>query len=174
MKDMDEIHRALEYGSTLLNTKYIVWKDDNTNPDDIFYVNGVPSIIDIRNKGVNCAGFINLVRQSIGRTISEPVGEIGKMCPGGTGYWYELLSSRNVLENYNKDEKYPQGTLLLREYRNEYDQGHVSIIYNKYQDVIHSYCNDFNDCNNSGVRITKIKPNYYEYAIKPDDWLLCD
>ena len=101
---MDEINQALTYGLSLLHTKYLLWKDDDTNPDYIFYVNGVPSNRDIRTKGVNCAGFINLVRQSIGRTMIEPAGEIGKMCYGGTGYWYELLSSRNVLENYDKDK----------------------------------------------------------------------
>jgi len=168
---MDEINQALTYGLSLLHTKYLLWKDDDTNPDYIFYVNGVPSNRDIRIKGVNCAGFINLVRQSIGRTMIEPAGEIGKMCYGGTGYWYELLSSRNVLENYNKDKKYPRGTLLLRKYRNENDQGHVAIVFNGYPYVLHSYCED---CNNCGVNITKIKPNYYEYAIKPDDWLLCN
>ena len=168
---MCEISKALNYGSSLLHTKYLWWKDDDTNPDYIFYVNVVPSITDIRNKGVNCAGFINLVRQSTGRTMIEPAGEVGKICPGGTGYWYELLSSRNVLENYDKDKKYTKGTLLMRKYRNEIDQGHVAIVFNECQTVIHSY---WDDCNNNGVDITKIIPDYYEYAIKPEDWLLCD
>ena len=69
---MDEINQALTYGLSLLHTKYIWWKNEDTNPDYIFYFNTFPSITDIRNKGVNCAGFINLVRQSIGRTMIEP------------------------------------------------------------------------------------------------------
>ena len=167
---VSDIERAIEYASTLIDIPYIWWKLEN-NIDNIFYVNWFPSREIIEKRGVNCAGLINLVRQSIGRSIREPVGEIGRLYPGGTGYWYELLKHDGVLEKYMEGEKYPIGTLFLRTYRNEMDQGHVAIMYNERNQIIHSFCEspEFN-----GVKVTQLGyvPDYYEYAIYPENWLL--
>jgi len=166
-----EITSAMEYASSLIDVHYIWWKENEPNLENLFYVNWLPDFETINKRGVNCAGFINLVRQSIGRKIRKPVGEIGRMYPGGTGYWYELLRHDGVLEKYVEGKKYPIGTLFLRTFRDEQDQGHVAIQYDDQQHIIHAFDEspEFN-----GVKVTRLGyiPDYYEYAIHPENWLL--
>ena len=80
------------------------------------------------------------------------------------------------------------GTLLLRNYRNKKDQGHLAIIiehYPKdntktlYSNIIHSYL-ETNGSGQIGITnlgqshfslVNKNGTGYYEYAVLPQNWL---
>ena len=52
------------------------------------------------------------------------------------------VNGKNNLLPINLDKDYPVGTILLRDYHNEKDQGHLAIVYDgnkklKYTKIIH-------------------------------------
>jgi len=105
---------------------------DNTPP---FWVNmtslySAPTSEYVRSKGgINCAGLMNLGLQYIGL---NPPG-INTAYPGGTWAWKEFM----IWENYDPNVLYPRGSILLRKYRNETDQGRLAMITTN-DDLIHS------------------------------------
>jgi len=181
-----QVKKALKYAKSLVDIPYIWWKDDESNPTDIFYADTFPSKTILKKRGINCAGLINLMRQSIGKEIIHAPGKycIGKY-RGGTGYWYNILRKAKKLKPFDYNTDYPIGTLFLRRYKNIKDQGHVAVLYKKnkkypkhllYSEIIHSFYQnkDFN-----GVKITSLGKShfflpegYYEFAILPQHWLL--
>ena len=62
---------------------------------------------------------------------------------GGTDGWFKKLKNENKLEKININKTYPKYTLLLRDYTNEQDQGHLAFTYNetilKDSKIIHAY-----------------------------------
>jgi len=130
----------------LLNIRYNRWfLGDIINENPPFYYNFDKSKIKnlnnsfLRENGINCAGFVNLIC-----TFSDKNHpQIG----GGTDGWFRELKENNKLHSIESNKNYPFGTLLLRNYNNEGDQGHLAI---KYDDkilenskIIHCYSNNF-------------------------------
>lgn len=64
---------------------------------------------------------------------------------GGTYCWYDYLMKKNRLEPLDYNKSYPIGTLLISNYINQENQGHVAIITSFstngvfYSNCIHSY-----------------------------------
>ena len=108
-----------------LKVPYRWWKKDMPfYEDDMFYtLDGKPpsaqEIID-NDKSVVCSGLINLARRYMGLTIPNIDG-----VKGTTWTWFRYLIKK---EPINTQRTYPIGTLLLRDYSNMKDQGHVAII----------------------------------------------
>ena len=173
---MDSI---MNFAKSLLGVKYVLWKGEsfyeNIYP---FYVKQIPSLEYIKKNGINCAGFINLLRQKSGLTIP---GKEHKY-KGGTDSWYKYFEENNKLKTFDYRENYPIGTLFGRKYRGINDQGHLAVLYEIDKDglwlnnkIIHSY---YEKKNKGKVGITTLgyshysKENgYYEYAVLPEDWL---
>jgi len=126
-----KIQEVMEYATSLTGVKYTWWQSGGDNErDSMLYTEGIPSMNTLQERGVNCAGFINLLRQKAGSKIARLDGErcYGD-CHGGTMYWCEFLRDRNKLHKFDYTKSYPVGTLLLRDYRNaDYDQGHCAVI----------------------------------------------
>ena len=64
------IEEILQFAESLIGIKYTLWKggslSKNIHP---FYVNEIPNIEYIKNNGLNCAGFINLLRLKSGKHV---------------------------------------------------------------------------------------------------------
>ena len=85
------------------------------------------------------------------------------------------------MQNFNINEDYPVGSLLLRNYRNIYEQGHMAVIYKKHENIPgsnYSIIHAFNGKPQSKVVVSLIKDShfiisegFYEYAILPNNWL---
>jgi len=105
---------------------------------------------------------------------------------GGTYFWYHYFSKKSFLKKFDYTMDYPIGTLFLRKYRNVEDQGHVAVLYSKYNkdpskilygNIIHAYADD----DGGQVGITNLgfshfidpdlKEGYYEFAVLPQHWL---
>jgi len=123
---------------SLNKTKYVFWQDGESTlaKDAPFYCKSIPSVDKIIESGCNCAGLINILQLS--RGLDVPGVKDNKYYAGGTYEWAEYLKSINVLELFDINKEYPVGSLLIREYRNEDDQGHLAVVYNN-QTLLHCY-----------------------------------
>lgn len=127
---MHMIEDLIDYLDTFVKLKvpYRWWKIEMPfYEDDMFYTNnGKPPTakeLIIQNKSVVCSGLINLSRRFMGLTIPEIDG-----IKGSTWTWFRYLNNK---EPINLSKSYPIGTLLLRDYFNSKDQGHLGIIVSK-------------------------------------------
>ena len=191
---MKNITNILNFAETLIGVKYNLWTPDTKN--DIFYCDRIPNIIKLQHQGVNCAGFINILRHYSGLSIPENKWLVNDVPTGGTRFWFNYFNKLGRLKTFNYDTIYPLGTLFLRDYKDDTDQGHLAVLYEyraKYPDkllfadIIHSYYMDHIENGGVGIsnlgmsyfhnidKITNSNSNdnlgYYEYAILPHNWL---
>ena len=173
------IEEIFQFAESLIGIKYTLWEggslSENIHP---FYVNKIPNIEYIKNNGLNCAGFINLLRLKSGKHVPGS-GE----CKGGTLSWFNYFEDKKCLEIFNCRKSYPVGALLLRKYRSVMDQGHLAVLYELDKDniwfnhkIIHSYY-DEEDGGKVGLSMLGsshyyIPEGYYEYIILPKNWIL--
>lgn len=176
-----KVKDVLAYAETLIGLPYKWWTPDRKDNDIFFYDQTIPRE-EIIKKGINCAGFINLLMRFAGVSFRKSVSKTR----GGIVFWYNEFKQRRVLKPFDYNEKYPLGTLFLRKYRNKEDQGHVAVFYKKYEKdenkllygkIIHSHAYD-GEGTPLGVDIlgyshfyVEGQTGYYEYAIYPQDWL---
>ena len=162
----------------LLGVKYKWWYDGSiiNGKGPFYYENGtLPSIDIIKREGINCVGFINLIIRFLKLELPDE---------GGTDGWFKKLQNENKLEIININKTYPKYTLLLRDYTNEQDQGHLAFTYNeiilKDNKIVHAYSkNKINkNLNLPGVIIEDFKISHkwfnetYTHVCYPKDWLI--
>ena len=118
-----------DYIQELIGTPYVWWKEGDiiSSAPPFWAENSSPPPVEIIKKsGCNCAGFINLICRFV--NIYIPGLTMNLKYAGGTYIWYEYLTDFGLLEKFKPDRNYPPGTLLLRNYSNELDQGHIAIV----------------------------------------------
>lgn len=117
------------YIQALIGTKYVWWREgDDVTFRPPFYAENkkvVPSEI-VKQEGCNCAGFVNLIC----RFLNLKIPGIQENIPmaGGTYVWFSYLAEHNLLESFDPTKTYPFGTIVLRNYQNPEDQGHITLI----------------------------------------------
>lgn len=174
------LRKALAYAETLVGTKYDPWKNgqDTRATEAPFWVAGatLPSAAYVKKRSCVCAGLINLMHRHAGLAVPGAEKK-GYKYAGGTWIWFNTLKKKGVLEPFDIRRDYPVGTLLLRNYANVKDQGHVAVIYEKsrkgvlFSKLLHCYFN-------AGVRIDDTvgkshfwdKDGYYTHTCAPEDW----
>lgn len=184
------IDGLLYYASQLVGTKYEWWVGSSTLvTDNPFWaadnVNIDPDYV--KTKTCNCAGLINLVKKKAGGSI--PYAETKYIYAGGTWAWHNYLLGCSYLKEFNPLKIYPKGTLLLRQYSDVIDQGHLAMIYEPNESdplkslIIHSYSQEPYDESNRitepGVIIEPLENSvvwadgngYYHYISEPMHWL---
>ena len=67
--------------------------------EDIFYCDEIPSMKKLREKGINCAGLINVMRMYSGREIPAQNDEL--IVRGGTRFWYNYFDKLGKLELFD-------------------------------------------------------------------------
>ena len=127
---MNRLNLLIEYLHTFAELKvpYRWWKIWMPfYQDDMFYTqDGKPptahELIE-QDKSIVCSGLINLAR----RFMNLPVPEIDGI-KGTTWTWFRYLDKKEPIDT---SKSYPVGTMLLRDYSDSQDQGHVAIIVTK-------------------------------------------
>jgi cell wall-associated NlpC family hydrolase len=115
--------KVIEYGKQFIGTKYEWWKGGEIPTKAPMWAEHNKQAPEKKEiSSVNCAGLLNLIWRHFG--IELPYSPRGGI--GGTLAYYEYYSK--TLEIFDPQKTYSQGTLLLRKYRNEDDQGHVALI----------------------------------------------
>lgn len=178
------VNRAIRYANKLVNTHTITCTKIPKENKYPFYVANKPppSLEIIKKNGINCAGFINLIRRHMNLEIPGIItGEKKSIFPGGTGEWFGYLKKEKRLEKIDYDKTYPKGTLLLEDY-NPNNQGHLAMVYTSNKKgllnskIIHTRWES---------HIKKVQIDYfYDYTYKneinkrfthvcyPEDWLI--
>lgn len=158
------MEHLLDFGKTLMDIPYRAWDPTLSCAGDhgpFWAFQGPPPLFSrVQEQQMNCAGFINLLCRKQGAVI--PGAAENSFYAGGTGAWY--LHLKEKLLSYTPSVLYPTGTLLLRTYRNEEDQGHLAVSLGD-GTVLHSWTT-------KGVAIDRVFPDYYEFICKPEDWIL--
>jgi cell wall-associated NlpC family hydrolase len=183
---------VLEYAETMIGVPYRWWNSgDSIESDDKFWASNDGYIsreyINENDKCIVCTGLINLMRRYRGLEIPGCDGFMGKTglrFPGTTYTWFRYLNKKGFLESYSEYEEYPRGTLLIRNYKNVRDQGHVAVLIGNKQ-IIHA-CSDYNydDSVREGIvdvgstRIDELEDvqswldgNYFTHICRPENWL---
>lgn len=185
------VDKVLEYARELVGTQYEFWiGGENTLEEEAPFwatdgANLNPAYI--KTKTSNCAGLINLVKKKAGGQI--PYAVEGYRYAGGTWAWFDYLSKKNCLTEFDPTISYPKGTLLLRKYSDEIDQGHLAIVLEANSEnslrtkIIHSYPDNSYDGTNKicgpGIMIEHLENSvkwlddgyYYHFATMPENWL---
>lgn len=126
---MIDFNLIKEFIQKLVGTPYVWWKEgDIISSESPFWAEDSipPSFEIIKKSGCNSAGFINLICRFA--KIYIPGVSMKLEYAGGTHIWHSYLKHHGLLDKFRADYVYPPGTLLLRNYSNEMDQGHISII----------------------------------------------
>jgi hypothetical protein len=179
------IEKALTYAKSLIGIPYR-WYDESTElvaPNDKFYYAAESTLsrdeIITADKSIVCAGLINLMR----RKLSLSIPKYGAY-PGGTVAWYKYLKSNNRLQKLSSTDEdihdFPIGTLLLKKYQNEVEQGHLAVIIDS-KLIIHAYA--YTDIpyalrhkykNHGCVGISACDLSYFTHSCLPENWLIVD
>lgn len=170
--------KALEYGISLIGTPYEYWKGGETQKGaPMFAQNGLlPSREDIVS--ANCAGLCNLMLRSIGKEVPASGNTMG-----GTKAYFEYYKDKSY--EFCIDNTYPMGTLLMRDYRDINDQGHVAVVLEtKGKKSLVLQSNVEGESTSPGVNaIYTLEEShksfhdaqgngcYYERIVLPEDWL---
>lgn len=117
------------YIQELIGTKYVWWREgDDVTSAAPFYAENDYSIIPkiVMEAGCNCAGFLNLICRFVGTKIPG----IDEKIPmaGGTYIWFSYLNEHKLLQPFDPSKTYPPGTIVLRDYVDEEDQGHITLV----------------------------------------------
>lgn len=126
---MIDFNLIQEFIQEIVGTPYVWWRDgDIISSSPPFWAENsiIPFIEVIKKSGSNCAGFINLICRFA--KVNIPGISMKLKYAGGTYIWYLYLKEHGLLSRFNLDCTYPPGTLLLRDYSNEMDQGHIAIV----------------------------------------------
>ena len=194
-----KINKALTFAISFIGIPYRWWKKGEAiHGNDKFWSANCSSItaeqIKKEDKCIVCTGLINLIRRHLGLSVPGIDGKLGKLSlkfPGTTWSWFRYLKKNNRLEELDFNKKYPLGTLLVADYKNIEEQGHVAIIISELgenineQEILHSYSNYYyNECANmKDVGITGIqKIDDYKifewfkatHVCLPENWILKD
>jgi hypothetical protein len=171
---MSNIKKAIDYGLSLEGTPYgYCYEDKCQKGNPMFAVNGntVPKPL---IKTICSSGLINLILRYLGKEL--PKDDKGNIS-GIKSYFYHF---RNLSEEFNIDNTYPPGTLIMREFTHSIDQGHLAIILeekgrnSRLLQSFHKKC-----LKSSGVcsKYTIVDSHYcnpegyYQRAVLPQNWL---
>ena len=165
----------IEFAISLIGVPYGYWSGSEIPRDDStsFYASNdnLPSYELILSNGISCTGLVNLLRRYL-RLVVPGVDDPHNNFPGGTVAWYKYLEPHLIY--YDNSIIYPNGTLLLRPYKDFTDQGHIAIVVDN--KTLHSFpfiFDPFTEGTNApGVSITAIWEDYYIYAAPPSAWVL--
>ena len=160
-------------------TAYAPWNETvGSSAGPPFWLNTtLPPIEEIRDKGLNCVGLLNLVSLVAGGPTHEN--------------WFEELDARKVLKPFDRTEMgdYPPGTMLLRQYSDDvHDQGHFAIVFEG-EEVAHAFARmtpgkTFGELTQSGKQLPSgvviesvdisdawFDGGTYTHVCNPGDWI---
>ena len=136
-----------------------------------FYADNAPVPRPEEITKISCAGLINLIR----RQLNLPIPGVVDKYPyaGGSYIWFQSLLP--YLEPIDITQPYPIGTLLIRNYSNENDQGHLAILIDSRPTVLQSL---LIHAIPPQVEINTVEhthqwlpDGYYTHVVSPENWL---
>jgi cell wall-associated NlpC family hydrolase len=151
--------KMLSYAESLVGIPYRWWNPavscaDETGP--FYAVEGDEVPLETIQKGhINCAGLLNVICRKFG--IEIPGAKEKYFYAGGTRCWWLYFQAQDRIEPFDAQKEYPKGTLLLRDFKQQGDEGHIAIVYDKRR-IIHAWPE-------KGVVIEECDSTYYEGVV---------
>lgn len=170
---MTDFKAIEEFIQELVGTQYHWWREgDNISNNPPFYAENTNNIniSFVKNNGCNCAGFLNLVCRFNKTKI--PGIEEKLLMAGGTYVWFSYLNEYNLLEPFEPSKKYPDGTIVLRDYIDPEDQGHIALIINNGQLAHCDIANGIHIDETVLISHNWIEGGYYTHVCLPTNFLL--
>ena len=149
----------IAYAKNFLGIPYRWWDpavscSDETGP--FYAVEGGEVPLDVVQTGhLNCAGFLNVLCRKAG--IAIPGAKERHFYAGGTVLWWEFFDANGMLEPFDPLKEYPEGSILLRQYSSEEDQGHIAVCTGG-KTILHSWPE-------KGVVLEEWDPSYYTKVV---------
>lgn len=191
---MNLLNKSINYATLIIGTPYEWWNVGDMRGDRApFWAANetVPLPEVVRSQSCTCTGLINLMRRAA--DLSIPGADNPQdFFPGGTVRWFEYLEGKKVLSRIDVNLSYPLGTLCIRPYVNEVDQGHVAVVFSQTMKsvlnakVIHSCAKDPTPKPEQrvpyGVKVDQnletshswSQEGYYTHVCLPEGWLSRD
>ena len=158
-------HDVISYAKLYLGISYRCWDPTVSCYGDSgpfwAFEGAAPPLARVKKEYLNCAGLLNVICRHMG--IKIPGTDDESYYAGGTYEWFVYLDRKKKLRPFVEGHEYPVGSLLLRRYKSEEDQGHLALVFG-HGKHIHSWPE-------VGVCITQIEKNYYEFVALPADWI---
>jgi hypothetical protein len=169
---MSQFQLLQQFIQELIETPYLWWREgDVVSSAPPFYAENNPIIpTNIKNSGCNCAGFLNLICRFNKTKI--PGVEEKLLMAGGTYIWFSYLNERNLLEPFNPSIKYPDGTIVLRDYVDPEDQGHIALIIDNGKLAHCDIANGIHIDESVLISHNWINDGYYTHVCLPNSFLL--
>lgn len=158
---MNALEESILFSQTLVGRPYGAWDGDTIGEGKPFYASNAPVPSSLHIPTVSCAGLANLMR----RHARMPVPGVAEQDPYAA--WKQYLLA--FLVKFDVSTTYPRGTLLLREYTNEADQGHVAIVTGP-GTIIHAAPPCVRE-ESLSISHAWCAQGYYQWACSPDHWL---
>ena len=168
------IRQAIDYGLSFVGAPYVWWTDGPVPDRSPAWAENAPppSPEEVVAEGCFCAGVPNLLLRFAGGEIPT-LGD--ELYDGGCLAYGEYYAS--VAEQFDINEDYPEGTLIGRYFSWDRlangDQGHVAVVLEDGY-LLQSYDGDGNGypgVNTEAHIIDSHAGYYYEYAVRPWNWL---
>lgn len=162
------INETISYGISLIGIPYQKWggNEIEQGPPMFAINNPLPSLKEITT--CNCAGLVNLILRY--RNKQLPFDGI---TIGGTKAYFSYYLDKS--ENFDINTNYPKGTLLLKNYVDINEQGHVAIIIEnkgRKSKILQSQIDNYINGINTHYTLEQSHDNYnYEKIVLPDNWL---
>ena len=179
MTSMNEkVEKGIQFGISLIGTPYDWWRCGENQRDAPMFAKNGPCPPNNEIKTCNCVGLTNLMLRSVGNTL--PYSDIDI---GWTESYAIYYKKKNVIKDFNVDITYPRGSLLIRDYKDIYNPGHLAVILEsigKKSKILHSITSQqMNDnvkyylpgVNNNDTIEQSHKFFQYEYVVLPNKWL---
>ena len=163
-----KINDAINFGKSLVGIPYGWWSGGDCDIKGPMWAENGPVPKNINS--CNCAGLANLIL----RYMNKELPYIENITIGGTLSYFTYYES--VSEPFDIDKTYPIGTLLMRNFRDIDDQGHVAIIIEntgKISKVLQSHIDDTTNGVNIDYSLEESHcGDYYEKIVLPENWLI--
>eukprot|EP01103_Thecamoeba_quadrilineata_P003933 TRINITY_DN13668_c0_g1_i1.p1 TRINITY_DN13668_c0_g1~~TRINITY_DN13668_c0_g1_i1.p1 ORF type:complete len:269 (+),score=28.38 TRINITY_DN13668_c0_g1_i1:45-851(+) len=162
----NQIEKAIEFGLSLIGTKYCWWRSGSLVDDSApaWAGDGLPHRQSIIDKGIFCAGLVNVMLRHIGlKAPTHPPWN------GGT-YAY---GKKFKLHPFSLDHV-RRGDAVFRPYFNTKDQGHIGIALGGKNDyLLQSFAENLKSTSPGVNRLYTVEEShcgyYYQYIIKRED-----
>ena len=164
-----KVTQAIEYGISLIGIPYELWTSGPCQIREPMWAENGPPPNKNEIVSCNCAGLVNLILRYSNKEIPHT-----NNTRGGTPNYF--LYYQDVSKDIDINNNYPVGTLLMRNFRDVKDQGHLAVVIeNKGKDskILQSHYekNGFNGVNIKYTLEESHSGYYYEKIVLPDDWL---
>lgn len=163
------MENALDFGLSLVGTPYQWWGGGNCEEYEPMWTLDEPVPKKENIVFCNCAGLLNLIHRYNNKKI--PYCSFSK---GGTESYY--IYYQNVSEDFNINKIYPRGTLIMKNYKDIHDQGHVAIILENLglkSKILQSHIDNKTNGVTTFYDLETSHKNYnYQKAVLPENWII--